>query len=198
MNDVIRITEQIPISPKDRRKIHEARKQAESINSVIDKTRAEGNHAYHGHEWNWLHHEADRLEQVLVGEPTHMNAEVFHAALIRYQESKLTGERIGGALGVAWQRVSQSLAGIVNDLLDAVRKKIIAEADKRRAELATSNHALFSNEAEKRTLEARVQALIHELNSERTEAMRDPLSWLERHGLAMDDITAAQADEHAA
>jgi hypothetical protein len=196
MSDIQNIIESIGFSTKDKREIDKARKQAESINSVIDKTRAEGNHAYHGHEWNWLHHEADRLEQVLVNEPTHMNAEVFHAALIRYQEGKITGERIGAALGVAWQRVSQSLADIVNGLLDATRKKIIAEADKRRADLATSNHALFSNEEEKRTLEARVQSLILELNAERTEALRDPLSWLERAGLALDE--PAQAGDEAA
>ena len=195
MSDIIRITEQIPISPKDKREIDKARKQAESINSVIDKTRAEGNHAYHGHEWNWLHHEADRLEQILIAEPSHMNAEIFHAALIRYQESKITGERIGGALGVAWQRVSQSLAGIVNGLLDAVRKKIISEADVRRAELATSNHQLFSNHAEKAALEAQVQGLINALNAEREEAAKCPLSWLDRAGLCMEP---PQADTEAA
>ena len=196
-HDITQICESIEWSAKDRREIDKARKQAEDINAIIGKILADSTHAPYDTPYSWLHCEVDRLEQVLIDQPTHMHAEIFHAAIIRLEEAKVTQNRIGGALGIALAKASQSVAGIVAGLLDKVQSRIETEATSRRAELATSNHALFSNADEKRQLEARVQALIHELNSERTEAMRDPLAWLERHGLAMDG-QPEQADDAAA
>ena len=196
-HDIQLIAESVPFSSKDKQQIDKARVQTQEINQTIDRILADPAHAPSHKYFCWLHNEVDRIEAELIDNPSYENAERFHAAIVRFNQAKDTQQRVGGALQLALQRVSQSLTDIVNSLLDATRKKIIAEADKRRAELATSNRALFSNEDEKRTLEARVQVLIHELNSERTEAMRDPLSWLDRAGLAMDDITEPQAEDAA-
>ena len=71
------------------------------------------------------------------------------------------------------------------------------EADTRRAELAATRHGLFNTSSESRQLEARVQALLADLASVRTEAATDPLGWLTREGLM--DGEPVQADtEHAA
>ena len=196
-HDILQICESIAFAPKDIKAITAARAQAADISATIGKILADSTHAPYDTPYSWLHCEVDRLEQVLIDQPTHMHAEIFHAAIIRLEEAKVTQNRIGGALGIALAKASQSVAGIVAGLLDKVQSRIETEATSRRAELATSNHALFSNADEKRQLEARVQALIHELNSERTEAMRDPLAWLERHGLAMDG-QPEQADDAAA
>jgi hypothetical protein len=197
MNQITTIAETIPFKPADLKQINKARAEAAAINAVIGKCLGDPPHAPRHEFFSWLHLQVDRCEAELVENPTHESAEKFHAAVMRFKQAEQSQERIGGALQLALQKVSQTLSGIVNSLLDATRKKIIAEADKRRAELATSNHALFSNEEEKRTLEARVQSLIHELNAQREEAGKCPLSWLDRHGLAMDDITAPQAEDAA-
>jgi len=197
-HDILQICESIALSAKDRREIDSARLKAADINSVIGKCLGDPAHAPRHEYFSWLHLEVDRCEAELVENPTHENAEKMHAAMMRFEQAKLSQERIGGALSVAAQKVSQSVAGIANNLLDQVRKTILVEADKRRAELATSNHSLFSNAPEKTALEARVQALIHALNAERGEMVRCPLGWLDRHGLALDDQTVPDSDEQAA
>lgn len=183
---VSRLAESIAFSPKALEQIDKARAKAAGIQSVMHKTRAEANHAYHSHEWSFLHHECDRLEQILVNEPTLVHAETFHAALIRFNESKLTAERIGNALTIALETVSQSLGLIVADHLETVRKTIASEADASRAEIAKARHGLFNNSDESRALETRVAALLSELANERAEALQDPLGWIERNGLAID------------
>ncbi len=194
-HDILQICESTAFTAKDIKAIAAARAQAAEINETINKVLADSPHAPYDVAYSWLHCEIDRLEQVLIDQPTHMRAEIFHAAIIRLEEAKLSQNRVGGALGIALAKVSQSVADIVNSLLDQVRKTIISEADKRRAELATSNHALFSNAPEKAALEARVQALIHGLNTEREEAAKCPLGWLDRAGLAMELAQAASEPE---
>ena len=195
MSDIISIAEQIGFTPKDIKAITAARAQATEINQTINKVLADPPHAARHEHFSWLHHEVDRLEQVLIDWPTRENAERLHSAIVRFNQAKDTQQRIGGALGIALAKVSQSVAGIVNSLFDQVRKTIIAEADKRRAELAGSNHALFSNAPEKAALESQVQALINALNAEREEAAKCPLSWLDRAGLCMEP---SQTDTEAA
>ena len=197
MSDILQICEQIAFAPKDIKSIAAARQQAAEIHGTINKVLADPPHAARHEHFSWLHLEVDRIEAELIDSPSHANAERLHSAIVRFDQAKDTQNRIGGALGIAAQKVSQSVAGIVNSLFDQVRKTIIAEADKRRAELATSNHALFSNAPEKAALEAQVQGLINALNAEREEAASCPLSWLERHGLAMDG-QPEQADTEAA
>ena len=198
MNDIIQICEQIAFAPKDRKAIDSARLKAAEINATIGKVLGDSPNAPYDTPYSWLHCEIDRLEQVLIDQPSHMHAEIFHAAIIRLEEAKQSQERIGAALGIAAQKVSQSVAGIVAGLLDKVQSRIETEATSRRAELAATRHGLFNNSDESRALENRVAQLIANLASERQEAAQDPLGWLERHGLAMDDITAAQADTEAA
>jgi len=183
---VSRLAESIAFTPKALQQVNLARSKAAGIRAVMHKTRAEANHAYHSHEWSFLHHECDRLEQVLVNEPSLVHAETFHAALIRFQEAKITSERIGNALTAALESVSQSLGPVVADHLETVRQTIVSEADKSRAEIAKARHGLFNNSDESRALESRVAALLAELATERAEALQDPLGWIERNGLAMD------------
>ena len=197
MSDITSIAESIGFSAKDIKAITAARAQAAAINQTISKILADPIHAPSHSYFSWLHHEVDRLEKVLIDWPTHENAERLHSAIVRFDQAKQSQERIGAALGIAAQKVSQSVAGIVAGHLDKAQSRIETEATSRRAELAATRHGLFNNSDESRALESRVQALIHELNSERTEAMRDPLGWLERHGLALDD-QPEQADTEAA
>jgi hypothetical protein len=180
------LAESIAFSAKALQQINLAQSKAAGIQSVMRKTRAETSHAYHSHEWSFLHHECDRLEQILISEPSLVHAETFHAALIRFNEAKLTAERIGNALTAALESVSQSLGPVVADHLETVRQTIVSEADKSRAEIAKARHGLFNTSDESRALESRVAALLAELASERAEAATDPLGWLERNGLAMD------------
>ena len=196
-HDIIQICEQIAFAPKDRKAIDLARLKAAEINATIGKVLGDSPNAPYDTPYSWLHCEIDRLEQVLIDQPTHMHAEIFHAAIIRLEEAKQSQGRIGGALNIAGQRISQSLAGIVAGHLDKVEQRIQKEADLRRAELKPSNHALFSNADEKRALEARVTQLLSDLASVRTEAGQDPLGWIERNGLAMDS-QPEQADTEAA
>jgi hypothetical protein len=195
-NDIQNICESIAFTPKDIKAINAARQQAEDINAVIGKCLGDPAHAPLHEFFSWLHLEVDTCEAELVETPTHENAEKLHAAIVRFDQAKQSQERICGALNTAGQRISQSLAGIVQAHLDKVQLRIESEADLRRAELKPSNHALFSNADEKRQLEARVQALLAELATERTEALQDPLGWIERNGLAMDE--PVQADTEAA
>lgn len=197
-HDILNVIESLSFTPKDQKLIDTARAQATEINQTINKILADPPHAARHEHFSWLHLEVDRLEQVLIDQPTHMHAEIFHAAIIRLEEAKQSQERIGAALNIAGQRISQSISGIVQGHLDKVGQRIETEANSRRNELAATRHGLFNTSNESRQLEARVQALFDALTAERTEAMRDPLSWLERHGLAMDDITAAQASTEAA
>jgi len=196
-HEISQIAESTPFSAKDLKTINAARKQTADINSTIDKILADPSHCARYEHFSWLHREIDRLEQVLIADPSHMHAEILHAAIVRLEEAKITQSRIGAALGIALGNASQSISGIVAGHLDKVEQRIQKEAELRRAELKPSNHALFSNEEEKRTLEARVTALIAELNSERAVAATDPLGYLDRNGLAMDDITAPQAEDAA-
>lgn len=195
MSDILQIAESVPFSSKDIKAITAARAQATEINSTIGKVLADSVHAPYDVAYSWLHHEVDRLEQVVADWPSHENAEKLHAAIIRLEEAKITQSRVSGALGIAAQKVSQSVAGIVAGHLDKVQSRIETEATSRRAELATSNHQLFSNHAEKAALEAQVQGLINALNAEREEAAKCPLSWLDRAGLCMEP---PQADTEAA
>jgi len=197
-HEIIQLAETIPFSSKDRQTIDKARVQTEEINQTIDRILADPAHAPSEGYFCWLHREVDRLEQVLIDQPSHVNAELLHYALTRFDEAKGTQDRIGAALGIALGNVSQSISGIVQAHLDRVQAHIESEADTRRAELATSKHGLFNNSDERRALESRVAQLLANLASERTEAAQDPLSWLDRNGLATDDTTAPQADTEAA
>ena len=196
-HDILQICESIGFTPKDRKAIDAARLKAESIASTINKIVADPSHAPSESYFSFLHLEADRLERVLIDEPTHMNAEVFHAALIRFDEAQKTQQRIGAALGIALANVSQSISGTVQAHLDRVQSRIETEASTRRAELAATRHGLFNTSDESRALEARVTALLADLASERTEAASDPLGFIERRGLAMHS-EPEQADTEAA
>ena len=195
---VSRLAESIAFSPKALQQINLARVQTEEINRTIDRILADPAHAPSESYFCWLHREVDRLEQALIDKPSHVNAETFHAALMRFSEAKITSERIGNALTIALESVSQSLGPVVADHLETVRQTIVSEADKSRAEIAKARHGLFNNSDERRALESRVAALVAELATERTEALRDPLSWLDRNGLAMMDDKPEQADTEAA
>lgn len=197
MNDIISIAESIGFTPKDRKAIDAARQETAEINQTINKVLYDPSHAPSESYFGWLHLEVDRLEQVVIDNPSHENAERLHAAIVRFNSAKDTQQRIGGALGIAAQKVSQSVVGTVQGHLGKVEQRIQKEADLRRAELKPSNHALFSNADEKRALEARVATLLADLANERTEASTDPLGWIERNGLALDD-QPVQADTEAA
>ena len=196
-HDILQICESIGFAPKDRKAIDAARAQAADINATIGKVLADSTHAPYDAAYSWLHCEVDRLEQVVIDWPSHENAERLHSAIVRFNSAKDTQNRIGGALGIAAQKVSQSVAGIVQAHLDKCRERIEKEAGLRRAELAATRHSLFNNSDESRALESRVQALLDALAAERTEAASCPLAWLERHGLAMDS-EPEQADTEAA
>ena len=196
-HDILQICESIALAPKDIKLINTARQQAAAINETINKILADPPHAARHEHFSWLHHEVDRIEQVLIDWPSHENAERLHAAIVRFNSAKDTQQRIGGALGIAAQKVSQSLGAVVAGHLDKCRQRIETEANTRRAELAATRHGLFNTSDESRQLEARVTALLADLASERQEAEQDPLAWLERHGLAMDG-QPEQADTEAA
>ena len=196
-HDILQIAESIAWSAKDRREIDSARLKAADINGVIGKCLADPAHAPRWEDFSFLHRAIDAIETELIDNPSHENAERLHAAIVRFDQAKVTQQRIGAALGIALSKVSQSVAGIVAGHLDKVEQRIQKEADLRRAELKPSNHALFSNADEKRALEARVAQLLSDLASVRTEAWQDPLGWIERNGLAMDS-QPEQADTEAA
>ena len=196
-HDILQICESIAFAPKDIKSIAAARAQAAEINATIGKVLADPIHAPSHSYFSWLHHEVDRMERLLIDWPSHENAERLHSAIVRFDQAKDTQNRIGAALGIALSKASQSVAGIVAGHLDKVEQRIQKEADLRRAELKPSNHALFSNADEKRALEARVTALLADLANERAEAASCPLSWLERHGLALGD-QPEHADTEAA
>ena len=194
-HDIISIAESVPFSSKDINSINAARQQAAEINETINKILADPSHAPSESYFSWLHHEVDRVEKLLIDWPSHENAERLHSALIRFDTAKDTQNRVSSALGIALSKVSQSVAGIVQGHLDKCRERIEAEATSRRAELAATRHGLFNNSDESRALEARVQGLINALNSEREEAAKCALSWLDRAGLCMEP---PQADTEAA
>ncbi len=196
-HDILQICESTAFTAKDIKSITAARQQAAEINETINKVLADPSHAPSHSYFSWLHHEVDRLEQVVADWPSHKNAEKLHAAIVRFDQAKDTQNRVSAALGIALAKVSQSVAGIVAGHLDKVEQRIESEANSRRAELATSNHGLFNNADEKRQLEARVAQLIADLANERTEAASCPLGWLDRHGLAIND-QPEQADTEAA
>jgi hypothetical protein len=195
-HDILQICESIGFTPKDRKAIDAARRQAEDINATTDKILADPSHCARYEHFSWLHREIDRLEQVLIDEPTYMHAEIFHAAIVRLAEAKQSQERIGAALNIAGQRISQSLAAIVQAHLDKVQSRIETEANSRRGELAATRHGLFNNSDERRALESRVAQLLADLGNVRTEAAQDPLEWLMREGLM--DHEPEQADTEAA
>jgi hypothetical protein len=196
-HEISQIAESIPFTTKDLKTINAARKQTADIASTTDKILADPSHCARYEHFSWLHREVDRFEQILIDEPSYTHAETFHAAILRLEEAKITQGRIGAALGLALQKVSQSVAAVVAGHLDKVGQRIETEASTRRGELATSKHGLFNNSDERRALESRVAQLLADLASERTEAAQDPLGWLTRNGLAMDDITAPQAEDAA-
>jgi hypothetical protein len=193
-HEIIQLAESIAFSLKDKLAIDKARVQTEEINRTIDRILADPAHAPSENYFSWLHKEVDRLEQVLIDKPSSVNAELLHYALTRFDEAKSTQNRIGAALGIALGNVSQSISGIAQAHLDKVLSRIKSEADTRRAELAATRHGLF-NTNETRALESRVAQLLADLASERTEALQDPLNWIERNGLALDGPEQA---EHAA
>ena len=195
-HSITQLAESIPFSSRDRQQIDKARKQTQEVNQTIDRILADPSHAPSESYFCWLHREVDRVEQVLIDQPSHVNAELFHYALTRFDEAKVTQDRIGSALGIALANVSQSISGIVQAHLDKVQSRIETEADTRRAELATSNHQLFSNHAEKAALENRVAQLLSDLANVRTEAAQDPLGWVMREGLM--DHEPEQAGTEAA
>ena len=196
MSDITSIAESIGFSAKDIKAINAARVQAAAINETIGKVLADPPHAARHEDFSWLHLEVDRMEQLLIAWPSHENAEKLHAAIVRFNSAKDTQNRVGGALGIAAQKVSQSLGAVVAGLLDKVGQRIESEATSRRAELAATRHGLFNTSDESRQLEARVQALLDALTAERAEAAKCPLSWLDRAGLCMEPEQAG--DEQAA
>ena len=197
MSDITQIAESIPFSSKDINSINAARQQAAAINATINKILGDPPHAARHEHFSWLHLEVDRIEAELIDNPSHANAERLHAAIVRFDQAKQSQERIGGALGIAGQRISQSISGIVQGHLAKVQSRIETEATSRRAELAATRHGLFNNSDESRALEARVQALLADLASVRTEAAQDPLGWVMREGL-MDHEPEQAGDEQAA
>jgi hypothetical protein len=197
MSDILNIIESIGFSPKDKREIDKARKQAGDINAVIGKCLGDPPHAPRHEFFSWLHLEVDRCEAELVENPTHESAEKFHAAVMRFKQAEQSQERIGAALNAAGQRVSQSLAGIVLAHLDKVQSRIDREGAAKLAEIKASNHALFGTAEEQRSVTAKITGLLADLEAERATAASDPLSWLDRNGLALDG-EPVQADEHAA
>ncbi len=194
-HDILQICESTAFTAKDIKAIAAARAQAAEINETINKVLGDSPHAPYDTPFSWLHCEVDRLEQVVTDWPSHENAERLHAAIIRLEEAKLSQNRVGSALGIALGKVSQSVAGIVQGHLDKVQSRIETEATSRRAELAATRHGLFNTSDESRQLQARVQALLDALTAERTEAASCPLSWLDQHGLALDDQPAQGASE---
>ena len=85
MSDIISIAEQIGFTPKDIKAITAARAQATEINQTINKVLADPPHAARHEHFSWLHHEVDRLEQVLID---------------TIAEFGVIGQRVGGRSGV--------------------------------------------------------------------------------------------------
>ena len=196
-HDILQIAESIGFTPKDRKAIDTARAQAAAINETINKIVADPPHAARHEHFSWLHLEVDRIEAELIDNPSHQNAERLHSAIARLDQAKQSQERIGAALNIAGQRVSQSLGDIVSKHLDKCQERIDKEGAAKLAEIKASNHALFGTAEEQRSVTAKIAGLLADLASERQEASTDPLGWIERNGLALDG-QPEQADTEAA
>ena len=169
MSEITRIAETIAFKPVDLKTISAARKSTEGINQTITRILYDKPHAARAEHFSWLHHNADRLEAVMIDNPTSENAEAFHAALVRFDQAKGTAQRIGESLAIALQKVSQSLAPIVSSLLDQVHVVITEAGAKRAAELAVTDNALFSNFEEKKSVESKIAKLLAELQATHVE-----------------------------
>lgn len=185
MSEITTICETIAIKPADLKAINAARKSTEGINQTITRILYDKPHAARAEHFSWLHHNADAMEAVMIDNPTHENAEAFHAALVRFDQAKGTAQRIGESLAIALQKVSQSIAPIVSSLLDQVQATITEAGEKRAAELSVSDNSLFSNDSERQAVQSKIAKLLAELEATRKEAASDPLGFLEREGLAL-------------
>jgi len=185
MKDIIQLCEQITFKPADLKAISAARKSTEAINQTITRILYDRPHAARAEHFSWLHHNADAMEAVMIDNPTHENAEAFHAALVRFDQAKGTAQRIGESLAIALQKVSQLIAPIVSSLLDQVQATITEAGEKRDAELSVSDNSLFSNDSERQAVQSKIAKLLAQLAATRKEAASDPLGFLEREGLAL-------------
>ncbi len=170
------------VSASDRKLIDSVSASIEKLNSVIIGCRPSDETMSTPNWRSKLHLAKDAAYAELTMNPTESNAEKFHAAFVRNEQSKLTSEFIGEALDEARRTESAKLAGVVANVIDAAEAKVDSEAAAFRKSLCEADKSnIFS--ADVAAHDARVLDMKRRLADARVRASGDPYQWLEAHGL---------------
>jgi hypothetical protein len=168
----------VPIPAAEKKAIASVRERIDGLHKILAATHRPKQP--YGDNWRTeLHLAADAAGTELAENPSLENAEKFHAAFMRHQQSELTGNLISDSIGPCFARFSAELKDIALKIIDSAESAFKAESEATRAKLATIDEASAVQH------DLRTNSTISAFASERNHAAADPAGWLARTGLAV-------------
>jgi hypothetical protein len=126
-----------------------------------------------------LHREADKIELEFLATPTRENAEKFHHALVRCQQSEISFPRIDSAIHALLPAAAAVAQPAALEILQSALDALDGEADAARDGIKRESVFLDIGKIDAAHALAKT-----ELQDHRSAILQDPLHWLKTYGHA--------------